>query len=66
MSADSPQLHNAHGHRTIENLARYIPGLKGSKLEAEVKQSQKKLLRLRQVRTPAYPTQRCSHSGPTD
>lgn len=30
------QLHNAHGHRTVENIARYIPSLSPEELNKEV------------------------------
>lgn len=40
------QLHNAHGHRTVENLSRYIPTLKGEELDTEVKRFEGRILEI--------------------
>ncbi|KAI3617186.1 hypothetical protein CBS9595_003095 [Malassezia furfur] len=47
---DMDGLHNAHGHRTVENLARYIPGLQGSKLEEEVKRFESRILEIAEAK----------------
>ena len=37
-------MRNAHGRRTIENFAHYIPTLKGAELEDEVKRFEGRVL----------------------
>lgn len=47
------QLRNAHGHRTIENLSRYIPGLQGRELENEVKRFESRILEIAEEKVRA-------------
>lgn len=40
------QLHYSHGHRTVENLKRYIPSLEGEKLAQEVIRFESRILEI--------------------
>lgn len=55
------QLHYAHGHRTVENLKRYIPSLEGDELMKEVVRFETRILDIAEANL-----QRAKETGSTE